>query len=124
MVKEQEMSELKVYHYPGCRKSRAGLQYLRDSGAAFTVLEYMKYPLTIKDMERLLVKLDMKPAGLIRTGEDYYKQHLKGKKFEDHELIRIMLENPRLIRRPLVEGQYRAVIGDPPENIGRLLEKR
>lgn len=118
------MTELKVYHYPGCRKSREGLQYLRDSGAAFTVLEYMKTPLTFKDMERLLVKLDMKPAGLIRTGEDYYKQHLKGKHFEDHELIRIMLENPRLIRRPVVEGPYRAVIGDPPENIARLLEKR
>lgn len=118
------MGELKIYHYPGCRKSRAGLQYLRETGTAFTVLEYMKNPLTFKDMERLLVKLDMKPAGLIRTGEEYYRQHLKGKRFEDHELIRIMLENPRLIRRPLVEGQYRAVIADPPENIARLTKKR
>ena len=73
-------------------------------------------------MEKLLVKLNARPPDLVRTQETYYKQNLKGKKFEDHEWIRILIENPKLIQRPIVEAQYRAVIGDPVANIDILLK--
>ena len=111
-----------IYHNPSCKKSRAGLQYLKESGKPFTVVEYLKNPLTEKELDRLLVKLNSKPSDLLRTQEDYYKQNLKGKKFEDHELIRIILQNPKLLQRPIIEGIYKAVIGDPVENIASLLK--
>jgi len=113
---------LKIYHYPSCKKSRAGLEYLKGSGKPFTVVEYFKKPLTEKEIGRLLVKLNLKPAELLRTREDYYRQHLKGRKFEEHEWIRIISQNPRLLRRPIVEGDYKAVVGDPVENIAPLLK--
>jgi arsenate reductase len=109
--------KLTIYHNPACKKSRAGLQFLKDQGAEFTVIEYLKNPLTEKEVEKLLMKLNRKPAELLRTQEDYFKQRLKGKNFEDHELIRIMVQNPKLIQRPIVEGKYKAVVGDPVENI-------
>jgi arsenate reductase len=113
---------IKIYHNPSCKKSRAGLQYLQESGSAFEVVEYLKNPLSEKDLERLLVKLNLKPSDLLRKQEDYYKQNLKGKNFEDHELLRIILQNPKLLQRPVVEGKYKAVIGDPPEIIAPLLK--
>ena len=73
-------------------------------------------------MEKLLIKLNKKPAELIRIQEDYYKQNLKGKNFEDHEWVKIILQNPKLLQRPIVEGQYKAVVGDPVENIEPLLK--
>jgi arsenate reductase len=85
------------------------------------VVEYLKHPLSEKTLERLLVKLNMKPAGLVRTQEEYYKKYLRNKQFHDHEWIRILTENPRLIRRPIVEKEYKAVIGDPVENIDSIL---
>jgi arsenate reductase len=112
---------LRIYHNPQCRKSRAGLQYLRDKGVKAEVVEYLKHPLSEKTLERLLVKLNMKPAGLVRTQEEYYKKYLRNKQFHDHEWIRILTENPRLIRRPIVEKEYKAVIGDPVENIDSIL---
>ena len=44
----------------------------------------------------------------------------KGLHLNDEEWIKVMVENPRLIRRPIVEGKYKAVVGDPPEEIDRL----
>jgi len=82
----------------------------------------MKIPLTEKQFEKLLVKLNKKPAEIIRTQEEYYKKNLKGKKFNDHEWIRIILQNPRLLQRPIIEKDYKAVIGDPVENIITLLK--
>ena len=113
---------LRIYHNPSCKKSRAGLQYLQESGKACEVVEYLKKPMTEKELEKLLVKLNLKPGDVLRTQEDYYKQNLKGKKFEDHELIRIILQHPKLLQRPIVEGTYKAVIGDPVENIAPMLK--
>jgi len=113
---------LTIYHNPQCRKSRAGLKYLQDKGVDISIVEYLKKPLTAKELEKLLVKLNIKPVELVRTQEAYYKQNLKGKKFEDHEWIKILLGNPKLIQRPVVEAQYKAVIGDPVENIDILLK--
>ena len=112
---------LRIYHNPQCKKSRAGLQFLQKSGKAFEVDEYLKNPMTEKEMETLLVKLNKLPEEIIRTQEDYFKHNLKGKNFEDHELIKIILQNPKLIQRPIVENKYKAVIGDPVENIEPLL---
>ncbi|MEI6683605.1 MAG: arsenate reductase (glutaredoxin) [Bacteroidota bacterium] len=112
---------LRIYHNPSCKKSRAGLQYLQNSGTPFEVVEYLKNPVTEQELEKLLIKLNKKPAEVVRTQEAYYKEKLKGKNFEDHEWIRIILQNPKLLQRPIVEAGYKAVIGDPPESIGILL---
>ena len=113
---------LKIYHNPQCKKSRAGLKFLQESGKAFEVVEYIKNPLTDKELERLLVKMNRKPSEVLRTQEDYFKKTLKGKKFEDHEWVRIIIQNPKLLHRPIVEGNFKAVIGDPVENIIPMLK--
>jgi arsenate reductase len=109
-----------VYHNPRCRKSRAGLQYVMDRGMEFRVRLYLKEPLTEKELARLLMKLNKKPAEMIRTQEEVYRKQLKGLNLNDEEWIKVMVENPQLIRRPIVEGRYRAVLGDPVENIDSL----
>jgi arsenate reductase (glutaredoxin) len=113
---------LRIYHNPSCKKSRAGLQFLKESGKVFEVVEYLKKPMSEMEMEKLLVKLNLRPADVLRTQEVYYKQKLKGKRFEDHELIKIIIQNPKLMQRPIVEGLYKAVVGDPVENIITLLK--
>jgi len=109
-----------VYHNPRCKKSRAGLQYVKEKGLDHQVREYLKEPLTVEELGKLLMKLHMKPMDLIRTQEAYYKKELKGLNLNDEEWTREMVENPKLIRRPIVEGKYKAVVGDPVENIDNL----
>jgi arsenate reductase len=67
------------------------------------------------------MKLNKKPQDIIRTQEKTYKDNFKGKNFTEDEWIRILVENPRLIQRPIVEDKYKAVIGNPPENIDEIL---
>ncbi|HNW76404.1 MAG TPA: ArsC/Spx/MgsR family protein [Bacteroidales bacterium] len=112
---------LNIYHNPQCKKSRAGLAYLESKGVPFDIIYYLKTPMTEAELEKLLVKLNMKPAGVLRTQEEYFKKNIKGRTFTDHELIRIICENPRLLQRPIVEKEYSAVIGDPVENIDRII---
>ena len=112
----------KIYHNTRCRKSRAGLNYLEEKGIKPTVVEYLKdQAFTEKSLEDLLVKLALKPQEIIRTQEADYKQKFKGKEFSDEEWIKILVENPKLIRRPIVEKDDVAVLGDIVEHIDVLL---
>jgi arsenate reductase len=109
-----------IYHNPRCKKSRSGLQYLIDHDIDHHVREYLKEPFSEEELDKLIMKLNIKPLELVRTQEEYYRKELKGLNLTDEEWIREMAENPKLIRRPIVEGKYRAIIGDPVENIRSL----
>ena len=109
-----------IYHNPRCKKSRAGLQHMIDQNLEYQVREYLKDPLTEAELSALVMKLHVKPVELVRTQEEIYRKELKGLSLNDEEWIKVMVENPRLIHRPIVEGKYKAVVGDPPENIDRL----
>jgi len=106
-----------IYHNPRCKKSRAGLQYIQERTKNLEVIEYLKTPLAEKDLEMLLIKLNKKPVDMVRTQEAVYKSDYKGKKFNDHEWIKIMIENPKLIKRPIVVKENKAVWGDPVEEL-------
>jgi len=109
-----------IYHNPRCSKSRAGLAYLESKEVEFQVVDYIKNPLSKKELKELLMKMNLKPIEIIRTQEDLYKSDLKGKKFTDDEWIRILIENPKLMQRPIVAKKHKAVLAQPPEKIGEL----
>lgn len=110
-----------IYHNPKCRKSRAGLQYLQDKGLEHIVVEYLKTPFSREQLKDLLMRLNMRPMDIVRTHEDEFKEKLKGKNFTDEEWITILLENPKLIHRPIVVKNHKAVIAQPADEIDRLL---
>jgi len=109
-----------VYHNPRCKKSRAGLQHVLEKKMEHQVREYLKEPLSEEELTTLLMKLHKKPLEMIRTQEEYFRKELKGLSLNDEEWIKVMVENPRLIQRPIVEGKYKAVLGDPAKNIDQL----
>lgn len=112
---------LKIYHNTKCRKSRAGLSFMLEKGADPRVIDYIRNPFTADELKNLLSKLGLKPFDLVRTQEELYKTHLKGKNLSDEEWKEILIANPRLIKRPIVETESKAVIGDPVENIEEVI---
>ena len=109
-----------IYHNSRCRKSRGGLEYLQKKGVDFEIVEYLKNPLSPEEIGDLLKKMKKKPADIIRTQEEIYKKNYKGKKFADEEWLKILSENPKLIRRPIVVKEDKAVLGDIVEHIDTL----
>jgi len=112
---------IKIYHNPRCKKSRAGLQHLQSKGVEFEVIEYLKTPFTGDELKDVLMKMNIKPFDLVRMQEEVYKKQLKGKEFTDDEWVKILLENPKLIKRPIVVKEYKAVWADPPEEMDELV---
>ncbi|GJM29122.1 MAG: arsenate reductase (glutaredoxin) [Cyclobacteriaceae bacterium] len=112
---------LTVFHNPRCRKSREALSLLEDANHDIEIREYLKHPPTTAELTLLLKKLGLRPLDLIRTGEKLFRENYKGKDLADSDWIKIMVNNPILIERPIVIKGQKAVIGRPPENILTLL---
>ena len=112
---------LEIYHNPKCSKSRQGVELLKNSGKEFQIIEYMKNPLTKKELESMLKKLKMKPIELVRQKEKIWMENFKGKELSDAEIIQAMLEYPNLIERPIVVNEGKAVVGRPTELINDIL---
>jgi len=72
----------------------------------------------------LIRKTGLRPRELLRTSEPVYRELGLGRReLSDDEIIRLMVEHPDLLQRPIVERGRRAVLGRPTENIKALLEE-
>jgi len=109
-----------VYHNPRCRKSREAIQYLEEKGQDFDIIEYLKTPLTEKELTALLKKLKMRPEELLRKNESVFKEQYKGKSLMDTEWIKAMITYPKLMERPIVVRNKKAVVARPVEQIDAL----
>lgn len=112
---------LKILHNPRCSKSRETLAIIKNKGVEVQIIEYLKETITKEDLQDILSKLDKKPQEIIRKGEAIFKENFKGKEFSSEEWLTILIENPKLIERPIVFNEKKAVIGRPPEKVIELI---
>jgi len=110
-----------IYHNPKCSKSREGLYILEKSGKTFQKILYLEKKLTEKELTDIVKKLNISPIDLVRKKESIWKENYSNKKFLDKEIIKIMVENPKLIERPIVVSNDIAVIGRPTSKITEIL---
>ncbi len=108
---------MKIYHNPRCSKSRQTLQLIKDAGAEVEIIEYLNEIPSPEELKTILMKLNLSPKDILRKGEAVYKEKFKNSNFNEDEWIRIMIEYPKLIERPIVIKGNKAVLGRPPENV-------
>lgn len=116
------MSELTIYHNPGCSKSRETLALIRSRGLEPRIVEYLKAPPSEAELSAIVRKLGIKPLQLVRRGEQVFKDKYAGKTLSDKEWITAMVADPILIQRPIVVRGDAAAIGRPPQDVERLLK--
>ena len=114
--------EVIIYHNPKCSKSRQALEIIKSKNIEPTIILYLVNKLSKTEFENLLSKLGLSVRDILRTGEDEYKNNnLKNENLSDDKLIECLIKFPKLLQRPIIVKNSKAVIGRPPENILNLL---
>ncbi|TGV01579.1 arsenate reductase (glutaredoxin) [Flavivirga rizhaonensis] len=108
---------IKIYHNNRCSKSRCGLEILEKSGKEFEIVKYLENVPNTKELKALIELLGIKPIELVRKNESIWKESFKNKDLSDEDIITAMVENPKLIERPIIINGKKAIIGRPPERI-------
>ena len=110
-----------IYHNNRCSKSREAVSLLEKNKIDFEVIEYLKTPISENQLRKILSYLDINALELIRTNESDWKTKFKGKQMTEDELIKAMIEYPKLMERPIVVKGNRAVIARPAEKISKII---
>ena len=118
------MSEVTIYHNPRCTKSRQTLQLLRDQGFEPEVVEYLEESPSRTELRQIVRALGIPARELIRRkGKLFAEVGDPNLRYSDSAAVNLLAEHPRLIERPIVVCDGRAVIGRPPENVLDLLNR-
>ncbi|HEF5871516.1 TPA: arsenate reductase (glutaredoxin) [Burkholderia cenocepacia] len=115
-----------IYHNPRCSKSRETLalvESLNTAGAPLNVVEYLKAPPTIEELETLHKQLGRPVRDMLRDGEEPYQTlNLARANLTDAEAYAAIVAHPILLQRPIVVYRGKAAIGRPPESVKALFE--
>ncbi len=57
---------MKILHNPRCSKSRQGLAILEASNIKFEIINYLKTPVSRKELIEIIELLDIDPIELVR----------------------------------------------------------
>ena len=120
-IKNKHHIIMKIYHNPRCAKSRAGLKYLEEQGYDIEVKKYLADGISESELREIIEKTGKNPFYFVRTQEKDYIDNYRGKIIGDEEWIKILVENPKLLQRPIVVNGDKAILANPPEIIEEIV---
>ena len=116
------MNKITVYEKPTCTTCRKVAKAFSEQGIDFEKVNYYIKPFTKSKLKELLNKMSMDPSELLRKNDEAYKK-LKSKitQLTEDEILNLMIKNPDLVQRPIVEKGNRAILARPPERIKEII---
>jgi arsenate reductase len=116
------VNKITVYEKPTCTTCRKVAKAFLEQGIDFNKVNYYIKPFTKSKLKSLLSKMKMKPSELLRKNDEAYKElKTKIEKISEEEILNLMIENPDLVQRPIVEKGDKAILARPPERINEIL---
>lgn len=118
---------IKFYHNPRCSKSRQALQLISSQNITLEIIKYLEEGISKLDLENVFNRLEIDRNNFLRKNEKAFKDlNINLKKISIDQLIKLIIENPIIIQRPLAIKYEKdvfidAVIGRPPEMVLNLL---
>ena len=98
------------------------MSLLKEHNLDFSIVEYLKTPLTPSEIIALSKKLGKTPGEFVRKNEADFKNNNLAKQLDDDQkMAEAIAKFPKIMERPIAVKGDKAVIGRPLENVLSLL---
>ena len=109
------MAKITLYGIPNCDTVKKARTYLDVRGVAFHFHDYKKAGIEAADLERWSVQVGWEKL-LNKAGTTFKKLPDADKAdIDEKKAIALMLANPSMIKRPVVEGGTSLLVGFKPD---------
>ena len=116
--------QITVYEKPTCTTCRNLAVLLRDNGIDYDKVNYFIDELSEEKLRGLLKKAGLTPFEVLRTKDRMIKDLGISAETPPDEIIKLIIENPGILQRPIVEIGDRAVLARPIEKALELIGKQ
>jgi len=112
---------IKIWHNNRCSKSREAKAILEEYKVEFEVFEYLKNEFSKEELLKVMAQLNIKDIkDMLRKKEVEYKE-LDIENKNQNEILDLVVKTPKLVERPIIIKDNKAVIARPMENLTNLL---
>lgn len=115
-----------IYHNPRCSKSRQTLDLIEATGEKPRIVKYLDDPPDADTILDIASRLGVPVRDLLRKKEAEVRDASDLPDLDDaRALAEWISAHPKSLERPIVvdDAGSAAVVGRPPENVARLLER-
>ncbi len=113
---------IQAYLYNSCTSCRKTDEILKESDVDYERREFFKDRFTKEELRTLLEQNNLTVQDVISTRSTPYKQHdLANRDLTDDEILDLMIEDPRLLRRPIVLSGDTVIIGHNEKQLRELV---
>ena len=117
------MSKIVIWHNPRCSKSREAVAISEELKIESDIVKYLDATPSKEELKKVLKMLGFSSAReWMRTKEDIYKELNLKEENNEEKLLNAMVENPKLIERPVIIKGDRAIIGRPTSIIAEFIQ--
>lgn len=118
------MADITLYHNTACSTSRHALDRVAESGVPVDVVPYLKSPLTRQQLLELIGMLEDPAEDLVRKDPFFTRQGLRAEDYRTPEQVAdLLVRFPRLMQRPVLVRDGRAIIGRPKSRVDEFLAR-
>lgn len=97
-------------------------QLFRENNIDFEKVNYFIEPLTGEKLRELLRKAHLSPFDVLRTKEPIVKALNITNETAPEKIIKLIVENPALMQRPIVEVGDLAILARPVEKVLEIIK--
>ena len=116
------MNKTTIWHNPRCSKSREAISIADENNSDTQIFRYLDETPTLQELKDVLKMLGFSTAReWMRTKEDIYKELDLKNENDEEKLLTAMVQNPKLIERPVIIKYNKAIIGRPTSIITEFL---
>jgi len=113
--------KITVYEKPTCTTCRKLAALFKENEIEYDKVNYFIDPLSEEKLRELLRKADLSPFDVLRKAEPVLKELNVSEATTEDEMIKLIVENPSILQRPIVEIGDKAVLARPIENALELI---
>ncbi len=117
-----QQNEMLVYYNPESSVGKKTYAYAQTLVKHVKSYSMDKNPPTATIMKSILYQLKLEPKKLLNKADPYYQANIKGREFTMESWLNILINNPQLIKAPIVIWGNKAMLVENPTDIYSLLQ--
>lgn len=102
--------ELLIYYNPDSGAHRRTVAYAQSVCLYVRAYSFEQAPSTETSWQQIIAALDLDPKELFNKAHPYYQEHLRGREFDVDCWIKVIQNNPDILRAPIAIRGRRAIL--------------
>jgi Spx/MgsR family transcriptional regulator len=115
------VSEIALYVHPTCTSCRGAQVWLDERGISYRRHDFFRDRFTRDELADILIPSGLTPRDVLSKRARAYKELVGDRDLTDDQLLDLMIQEPTLLRRPLVISGHEAVVGFDRKGLERLV---